>query len=204
MKLLANILAAFHWWRFRKSYEEKMKRQLGVTQLDAIAVSVLDIHVKTMKNREPLTSLLERGDKYFFKGDYNQAIASYETAAGIDPITAGYCLVSAYQLRGKAQYDRREYDPAIADFTTIIGMDPNISEESQSIAYQNRGLAYTNEAEYDKAIADFDQVIAKDLEDALAYCRRGNENLLAMRTSSDLSFCRPPTTKVRGINAGTC
>jgi tetratricopeptide (TPR) repeat protein len=104
-----------------------------------------------------------RGVEYSGKGDYDQAMAQFTEAIGID---ANY--TNAYNNRGVAYYKKGDYDKAIADYTAAIGLAPDYSN-----AYYNRGNAYFAKGDMDKAIADHAEAIRSNPNHADAYNNRG-------------------------------
>ncbi len=85
-----------------------------------------------------------RGVAWFYKGNYDKAIADYTSALEINPNYA-----EAYYSRGGAWFHKGDYDKAIADCTRTLEINPNDFE-----AYNNRGSVWFCKREYDKAIAD--------------------------------------------------
>lgn len=64
-------------------------------------------------------TFVERGNAYLNKGDYDQAVADYDTAISLDPNCA-----AAYGRRGDAYFNKRDYDRAIADYDAALRRDP--------------------------------------------------------------------------------
>jgi Flp pilus assembly protein TadD len=93
------------------------------------------------------------------KGEYDNAIADFSTALGLNPKYAG-----AYNGRGIAWYQKGQYDKAIADYTQALQLAPANSE-----TYNNRGVAWKLTGQYDKAIADFTQALQLNPQDASCY-----------------------------------
>jgi tetratricopeptide (TPR) repeat protein len=105
-----------------------------------------------------------RGDAWYAKREYDQAIADYGEAIRLDPKYA-----VAYRSRGDAWRAKREYDQAIADYDQAILLNPR-----DDVAYNNRGLAWAAKQEYDKAIADYGEAIRLDPKYAPSYDNRGD------------------------------
>ena len=105
-----------------------------------------------------------RGIAYEKKGEYDRAIADYDTAIKLNPKNA-----TAYNNRGIAYSKKGEYDRAIADYDTAIKLNPNYA-----MTYSNRGVAYDGKGQYDRAIADYDMAIKLNPKYARAYNNRGN------------------------------
>ncbi len=90
-----------------------------------------------------------RGIAYNNMGNYDRAIADYDTAIKLNPKFA-----NAYNNRGFAYYRKRQYDRSIADYDNAIKLNPKYAR-----AYGNRGVAYYRKRQYDRAIADFRKAI---------------------------------------------
>ncbi|QDL11815.1 hypothetical protein DP114_31470 [Brasilonema sennae CENA114] len=104
-----------------------------------------------------------RGTSYFYKKDYDRAIADYNQAIKLDPNDA-----QAYNNRGISYFYKKDNNRAIADYNQAIKLDPNYAE-----AYNNRGNSYGNKKDDDRAIADYNQAIKLDPNLAQAYYNRG-------------------------------
>ncbi|MFH1564118.1 MAG: tetratricopeptide repeat protein [Nitrospirota bacterium] len=118
--------------------------------------------------KEPSTTLtafdyLLRGNEYYNKGLYDQAILDYNKALEINPRCA-----EAYNNRGIAYKNKGLYDQAISDYNKAIEINPRYAE-----AYYNRGSAYYNKGLYDQAISDYNKALEINPRDAEAYNNRG-------------------------------
>jgi Flp pilus assembly protein TadD len=105
----------------------------------------------------------DSGTAYYFKKEYDLAIADLTQAIRLDPNYAG-----AYRYRGRAYYEKKDYDLAIADFTQAIKLTPN-----DGYTYNDRGKAYIGKKDYDLAIADLTQAIKLNPNDNNNYYYRG-------------------------------
>ncbi len=105
---------------------------------------------------------LDRGAGWFFKEDYDKAIADFNAAIRQDPRK-----IPAYNLRGLAWSYKREYDRAIADFCTAILLFP-----SYAMFFVNRGNAWREKQDLDMAITDFNEAMRLDRSLAQAYIGR--------------------------------
>lgn len=89
----------------------------------------------------------ERGKAYLNKGDYDRAIADFNTFIQLDPNRA-----DAYRDRGTAYGIKGDLDRAIADFDRAIELDPRLKG-----AHYNRALAYELKGDQAHARADFNK-----------------------------------------------
>jgi len=104
-----------------------------------------------------------RGNSYYEKGQYDQAISDYSEAIKINPADA-----IAYNNRGLAYYKKGQYDKAISDCTKAIGINP-----AYAAAYHIRGVAHDEKGQYDQAMSDYSEAIKINPADAIAYDFRG-------------------------------
>ena len=118
------------------------------------------------------------------KGEYDLAIADFETAISIDPsqwldsenfvrkayIKSGYTspvILHELQIRVVGEYDPAEYDPVMAKYDAAIAGAPN-----NASGYMNRCLAYLAIGNYHSANADFNTAIRIAPENMVAYKNR--------------------------------
>ena len=149
-----------------------------------------------LKSEDPI-GYINRGSYYFWRVEYEKAIADYSKAINLNPEnTEIYMIrvetyhiigdfdkaiadcdevirldpgyVSAYRWRGSAYERKEEYDKAIADYTEAIRLDPECP-----LAYTDRARTYERKEEYDKAIVDYSELIRLDPDDSEAYHDRG-------------------------------
>ena len=96
--------------------EQRCTGQAGVTA-DAQAAACTALIDSKRFSRQNLAILhSNRGIAYGKAGDYDRALADFDTALRINPNH-----VRAYVNRGNASYARRDYDRAIADFARRSG-----------------------------------------------------------------------------------
>jgi TonB family protein len=123
---------------------------------------------------EFLTSLVyvKRGIGYRLKGDYDEAIADFETARRLNPrfTSIQIQLHSAYNGRGLMHFNRKEYKEAFNDITTAININPQSSPP-----YVNRCVIYLYAwKQYDQAIDDCSAAIRlTPNKSSMAYNHRG-------------------------------
>jgi len=119
------------------------------------ALSVLLVTGKAMGSEA--NACLNRGDDYFKKGQYDQAIAEYNRAIEIDPTFA-----SAYNNRGVVYGRKEQHDQAIAEYNRAIEIDPKFA-----LAYYNRAISYEKKGQHGQAIADYNKAVEIDPKFAL-------------------------------------
>jgi tetratricopeptide (TPR) repeat protein len=112
-------------------------------------------------NSNDAWDFIERGNKYYDRGEYDRAIENYTQAIRLNPMSA-----YAYNRRGDAYTRKGDYNNAIEDYTQAVTHDPDDAD-----GYNGRGNAYIGIDEYDLAIADLTQAItiAAQSDDLLAY-----------------------------------
>jgi tetratricopeptide (TPR) repeat protein len=115
-------------------------------------------------NRNRAIILNNRGNAYYYKGQYDRAIEDYNNAIELNPN-----YTHAYYNRGLAYYQKVQYDRAIEDYNNAIELNPNYTH-----AYNNRGNAYYQKVQYDRAIEDYDKAIELNPNYTYAYNNRGN------------------------------
>jgi tetratricopeptide (TPR) repeat protein len=102
------------------------------------------------------------GDECFQKGEYPNAIVSYNQALKVNNNDA-----SLYYKRGLAHYQIGDYERAIADYSQAIQI--NIHDAK---SYNKRGLALSQLGAYQEAINDYTQAIRINPNVAVAYKNR--------------------------------
>ena len=111
-----------------------------------------------------IPALLARGNQYFGKGDYDQALQDYSQAIELDPNNA-----IAFYDRANVHSATRNYDRAIMDYGEAIRINPTYAR-----AFNNRCFVHNIEGRYDRAIEDCSQAIRHDPRQANFFVSRGN------------------------------
>jgi tetratricopeptide (TPR) repeat protein len=96
------------------------------------------------------TDYFSRGNAYYDKGLYDQAIADYTKAIEWSPVNA-----DVYFNRGVAYSQERLYDQAIADFTKVIALKPDDAN-----VYNQRAWNYHLKGEDAKGLPDANKAVA--------------------------------------------
>jgi tetratricopeptide (TPR) repeat protein len=106
---------------------------------------------------------LDMGIDYLDQGQFDQAIAEFQTAIQLDPGDAGahYNLGLAYQKQDKL-------DEAAAAYQEAIQLDPDMAE-----VHNNLGLIYDDQGKPDQAIAEYQEAIRIDPDDDTAHYNLG-------------------------------
>lgn len=152
----------------------------------------------TERRRAMAQEHTRRGDEFSTKGDYDQAIAAYGQAIGLDPRNA-----AAISGRGFAHWNKGATDRAIADFSDAIRLVPD-----DITALRNRAVAYNRKGDYDRAIGDLNDVIRLQSFDADAWNSRCWARTLAGQLERALADCNeslrlrpgdPNTLDSRGV-----
>jgi tetratricopeptide (TPR) repeat protein len=104
-----------------------------------------------------------RGIASYRRGDFQQAIASFNAAILLDPDDA-----QAHNMRGNAWDEMGAFESALADYDEAIRIDPN-----NPAVFHDRAIMWQRKGELDEALIDFDRAIRFSFTDARMYCDRG-------------------------------
>jgi tetratricopeptide (TPR) repeat protein len=104
-----------------------------------------------------------RGLALLERGEHGRAIADFDDAIRLDPLSA-----RAFNNRGSAWYAKGDLDRALADFTRALALDP-----SYALAFNNHGEIRREKGELRQAIADYSEAIRLDPAYTAAYANRG-------------------------------
>jgi tetratricopeptide (TPR) repeat protein len=105
----------------------------------------------------------DRGLSYAYTGDYQQALADFNSAIELDPD-----FLSAYVSRCETYRRLGDYQKATADCNRAIDLDPDWAN-----AYINRGLIRSESGDTQGAIADYNKAIELDPQQPKPYLNRG-------------------------------
>ena len=119
-----------------------------------------------MNSRILAEQILEEGNKFFDKKNYQAAIEKYNESLKINPNRG-----ATYYNRALCYENLENYSKAIEDYTEAITFNG-----SDLDAYNNRGCIYTKLKNYKKAITDFSKIISLKSDNATAYNNRGVAN----------------------------
>jgi tetratricopeptide (TPR) repeat protein len=135
---------------FDKNLEEAITDFTQVTKLNE-SIIITKSHVNI-------------GNAYYFKRDYNKALAAYGKAIDIDPQT-----FSAYYNRGVIYGISKKREAAIIEFSQAIHLNPKYV-----IAYYNRGFANAELNHKQEALEDYNEAIRLEPKYPMAYFEGGN------------------------------
>ena len=93
---------------------------------------------------------VDRGNIFYGRGDYAQALTLYNAALARDPNE-----IAAIFNRGNAKWSLNDVPGAIEDWTRTLAIDANYAD-----ALGNRGDAYRSQERYDQALVDLDRALA--------------------------------------------
>jgi len=106
---------------------------------------------------------LKRGEAFFSKEDFDQAIPDFREAYRLANIN----LAAAYFNRGVGSFQKGDTDRAVTDLTVAINLNPE-----DATFYGARGTMYRQKGDYDGVIRDFTGMIRLDPNSAAPYLSR--------------------------------
>lgn len=106
---------------------------------------------------------LDRGHRFLARGEYAEAMASYNEALQRNPL-----LAEAHNGCGLVYLAMGEHEGAISEFDQAIQLDAGMAD-----GYNNRGISYMELGQYEEALADLDEAVRVDKDFAKAYYNRG-------------------------------
>jgi len=108
-------------------------------------------------------ALAIRGREHRTRGRYEESLADYSAAIGLEP-----GLSRAFAGRASTYALREQFPSALADFDRAIELNPQHAK-----AFANRGYVYRMTGRYAEALADYDRAIALNPHYPWAVCGRG-------------------------------
>jgi len=146
---------------------EKVAELFSQKKFDEIIALLTDEMLKKIlgkENDKAVELYIWRGNTWYVKKDFDEAIVDYNKAIEINP---NYTL--AFYNKAQARVAKKEYKDAIADFDKVIFLDLRYPD-----AYVSRGnLKRVFSGDYDGAIADYTEAIIINIDDENAYYYRG-------------------------------
>lgn len=137
--------------KFNKRYKEYFQQQEADWRASA--------NRQARKNAvNESNAIIKRGKVYYDQGQYEQAIAEFDNAIGVNSQS-----VWAYTFRGEAYKNLGRFDRALADFDKALTLD-----STYAFAYWARGELYHFMKNYSRALADYTQAINRNANDARA------------------------------------
>lgn len=133
-----------------KAYDATSTRQFN----RALALYTRVIRAANLSSNHLSNAHRGRGDVYFEKGLFKDAIKDYEHALALNPHNA-----AAFANRGNVRAHQGSFSVAMEDLNTAILLNPH-----DAVAFQTRGNIYFYLGEFEKASTDFQRSL--DLEPA--------------------------------------
>jgi tetratricopeptide (TPR) repeat protein len=144
------VLASLSWLTFQ---------QIGVWKN---SIGLWNYVINNSSERIP-RAYYNRGVIFDKMGQFERALADYDTAITLDP-----SYYKVYNNRGIVLKKMGLHDAALKDFDRLLAL-----RSSDYNAYFNRGLVFEQKEEFDKALADFDKAISINPRADTAYLGRG-------------------------------
>jgi len=157
--LLANPVSVS---RALADYVDTCAYTLGASE-EAIAACTHAINSGRWRGSGLRWAYVDRGNRYFDKGDLDRAMADYNEAIRLDP------NAHAFNGRGNTYRAKGDLDRAMADYNEAIRLDPKFA-----YAFNGRGNTYSAKGDLDRAMADYNEAIRLDPKYAHAFNGRGN------------------------------
>ncbi|MDR2575329.1 MAG: tetratricopeptide repeat protein, partial [Treponema sp.] len=140
-------------------------------------------------NTPNVQEFVENGQKYYDKGDYDNAIKQFDEVIKNDPKNA-----LGYAWRGNTYRRKNQLDTAIKDFNEAVSLDP-----AYSFAYSRRGEAYRAKGDLRTAVKDFNEALKLDPNDSWAYGSRGQAHKQLGQTEQAIQDFRKALSLDPGI-----
>jgi tetratricopeptide (TPR) repeat protein len=114
--------------------------------------------------RKPADVFVNRGERFFDKHDFDDALGEFDTALRLDPRNEWALMRRAALFAFKNDYAR-----AIEDDSTVIAVDPQ-----SAAAWADRGDNRRMKDEHEEALRDIAEAIRIDPDNAQGYLLRGS------------------------------
>lgn len=128
-----------------------------------VLIILAALMVSTLACLSPEYQHLNKGDKYSEKGQWDDAIAEYNSALEINPD-----FLEALFNRGTAYVEKGTYDKGIEDYSRVIELD-----RENTLAYWQRSTAYIHNQQYKEAIEDCQSALDLGLQSHFIYKNLG-------------------------------
>jgi tetratricopeptide (TPR) repeat protein len=127
------------------------------------AIAACTRGIQSGRSKNLATLFHNRGNHYFRKQDYQNAISDFGEAIAINPSYEG-----AFVGRGAALEGQGNLDAALSDLERAIALNPRNAR-----GYNNRAVVYAKKGEYERAVIDIDQAIRLEPNDPVRFNNRG-------------------------------
>lgn len=170
---------------------ETLKREMAALKGDyrnASAVEKVQIKDAISRNDKYFSALieLEKGNNFYFRKDFQNAVAAYTNAINIQPNFA-----EAYNNRGNCYVFLKQFQPALRDLQTAI----NYNKVDARI-YNNLGNVYLETEDYHAAINSYTKAINLNPNLFTAYFNRA----LAYSYSNRFKEALPDAQRAMQLN----
>jgi tetratricopeptide (TPR) repeat protein len=170
VEIKRNILTTYPSFSMMNSLSEKTLIVLAIAFLLSGLKFTFPAHSQSELSIEKLTALIDggeentqlyiqRGDLYFEKREFFDAVEDYTTAIELDPEAD-----QAYFGRGMALARQGMIDEGIADLSVFIKRNPK-----SSLAYTKRGVRYIWKQDYANAEKDLTKALELDPDNSEAH-----------------------------------
>ncbi len=139
-------------------------REEGIASTSGTQSNTADGSTHEPRTASQAVAHVQRGNDYYEKRLYEQALAEYNRAIELYPK-----LASAYNGRGNVYSAQKDYEWALAEYNRAIELYPKFAW-----AYSGRGAVYNRQGDFKRAMAEHNRAIELNPKLALAYNNRGN------------------------------
>ena len=110
-----------------------------------------------------------RGNRYYQRGEYTEAMVAYSKAVELAPDVA-----LTYLLRGNVYAASGRHREAIEDYDKAVARINQLHHSTQDAVYFNRGNSKAELADYEGALQDYSEAISLNPSHPQYYYNRGN------------------------------